>query len=74
MLEHEAEQTKNEELKELLPYGFAIHHAGMTRADRTAVEDLFAAKHAQVCMCMCLYIYCFCIGSAVRPSVRPSNR
>lgn len=48
MLEHEAEQTKNEDLKELLPYGFAIHHAGMTRADRTAVEDLFAAKHAQV--------------------------
>ncbi len=48
VLEHEAEQTKNEDLKELLPYGFAIHHAGMTRADRTAVEDLFAAKHAQV--------------------------
>ncbi len=48
VLVHEAEQTKNEDLKELLPYGFAIHHAGMNRADRTAVEDLFAAKHAQV--------------------------
>lgn len=48
VLMHEAEQTKNEDLKELLPYGFAIHHAGMNRADRTAVEDLFAAKHAQV--------------------------
>ncbi|EWM22383.1 u5 small nuclear ribonucleoprotein helicase [Nannochloropsis gaditana] len=48
VLVHEAEQTKNEDLKDLLPYGFAIHHAGMNRADRTAVEDLFAAKHAQV--------------------------
>lgn len=36
------------ELKDLLPYGFAIHHAGMTRVDRTLVEDLFADKHIQV--------------------------
>uniref|UniRef100_A0A673G541 BRR2 homolog n=1 Tax=Sinocyclocheilus rhinocerous TaxID=307959 RepID=A0A673G541_9TELE len=34
--------TTNLELKDLLPYGFAIHHAGMTRVDRTLVEDLFA--------------------------------
>ena len=39
---------KNAELKDLLPYGFAIHHAGMTRVDRTLVEDLFADKHIQV--------------------------
>lgn len=39
---------KNLELKDLLPYGFAIHHAGMTRVDRTLVEDLFADKHIQV--------------------------
>ena len=32
----------------MLPYGFAIHHAGMTRADRTLVEDLFADGHIQV--------------------------
>ena len=31
-----------------MPYGFAIHHAGMTRVDRTLVEDLFADKHIQV--------------------------
>ena len=43
-----AEQAKNADLKELLPYGFAIHHAGMTRPDRTLVEDLFADKHIQV--------------------------
>ena len=36
------------ELRDLLPYGFAIHHAGMTRVDRTLVEDLFADQHIQV--------------------------
>uniref|UniRef100_A0A665VD59 Activating signal cointegrator 1 complex subunit 3 n=1 Tax=Echeneis naucrates TaxID=173247 RepID=A0A665VD59_ECHNA len=41
-------RTENLELKDLLPYGFAIHHAGMTRVDRTLVEDLFADKHIQV--------------------------
>ena len=31
VLRNEAEQVKNLELKDLLPYGFAIHHAGMNR-------------------------------------------
>ncbi|XP_073981817.1 U5 small nuclear ribonucleoprotein l(3)72Ab [Rhodnius prolixus] len=48
VLRTEAEQVKNGELKDLLPYGFAIHHAGMTRVDRTLVEDLFADRHIQV--------------------------
>lgn len=48
VLRSEAEQVKNNELKDLLPYGFAIHHAGMTRVDRTLVEDLFADRHIQV--------------------------
>ncbi|XP_041761550.1 putative U5 small nuclear ribonucleoprotein 200 kDa helicase [Anopheles merus] len=48
VLRSEAEQVKNQELKDLLPYGFAIHHAGMTRVDRTLVEDLFADRHIQV--------------------------
>nr|XP_026654980.1 U5 small nuclear ribonucleoprotein 200 kDa helicase-like [Zonotrichia albicollis] len=48
VLRTEAEQCKNLELKDLLPYGFAIHHAGMTRVDRTLVEDLFADKHIQL--------------------------
>lgn len=48
VLRAEAEQVKNQELKDLLPYGFAIHHAGMTRVDRTLVEDLFADRHIQV--------------------------
>eukprot|EP00096_Caligus_rogercresseyi_P012340 TRINITY_DN5132_c0_g1_i1.p1 TRINITY_DN5132_c0_g1~~TRINITY_DN5132_c0_g1_i1.p1 ORF type:complete len:1550 (-),score=525.80 TRINITY_DN5132_c0_g1_i1:223-4416(-) len=48
VLRTESEQVKNTELKDLLPYGFAIHHAGMTRVDRTLVEDLFADRHIQV--------------------------
>ncbi|XP_054265192.1 U5 small nuclear ribonucleoprotein 200 kDa helicase isoform X1 [Macrosteles quadrilineatus] len=48
VLRTEATQVKNSELKDLLPYGFAIHHAGMTRVDRTLVEDLFADRHIQV--------------------------
>uniref|UniRef100_A0A8C1M6N6 BRR2 homolog n=1 Tax=Cyprinus carpio TaxID=7962 RepID=A0A8C1M6N6_CYPCA len=43
-----AQDKNNLELKDLLPYGFAIHHAGMTRVDRTLVEDLFADRHIQV--------------------------
>ncbi|XP_028784629.1 DExH-box ATP-dependent RNA helicase DExH12 [Neltuma alba] len=40
--------VKSNDLKDLLPYGFAIHHAGMTRTDRQLVEDLFADGHVQV--------------------------
>ncbi|KAG5281442.1 hypothetical protein AALO_G00072250 [Alosa alosa] len=47
VLRTEAEQCKNLS-RDLLPYGFAIHHAGMTRVDRTLVEDLFADRHIQV--------------------------
>ncbi|CAL4954921.1 unnamed protein product [Urochloa decumbens] len=43
-----AELVKNNDLKDLLPYGFAIHHAGMARVDRELVEILFADKHIQV--------------------------
>jgi pre-mRNA-splicing helicase BRR2 len=48
VLRTEAEQTKNFELKDLLPYGFAVHNAGMNRIDRTLVEELFADGHIQV--------------------------
>ncbi|CAN7041773.1 unnamed protein product [Brassica rapa subsp. trilocularis] len=42
------ELTKNGDLKKLLPYGFAIHHAGLTRGDREIVEALFGEGHVQV--------------------------
>ena len=43
-----ASDAKDNELKELLPYGFAVHHAGLGRTDRKLVEDLFGDKHTQV--------------------------
>ncbi|KAF3549948.1 hypothetical protein DY000_02009797, partial [Brassica cretica] len=39
---------KNGELRKLLPYGFAIHHVGLTRGDREIVEALFGEGHLQV--------------------------
>ncbi|GMY20968.1 DExH-box ATP-dependent RNA helicase DExH12-like [Fagus crenata] len=48
ILHSQTDQIKNNELKDLLPYGFAIHHAGLARIDRQLVEDLFAEGHVQV--------------------------
>ena len=48
VLKEMVNETKNKDLQDLLPYGFACHHAGMSRADRTMVEDLFADGHIQV--------------------------
>ncbi|KAI8816428.1 Sec63 Brl domain-containing protein [Fimicolochytrium jonesii] len=48
VLSTEAATVKNADLQDMLPYGFAIHHAGMTRADRTSVEDLFGDGHVKV--------------------------
>ncbi|KAL1882717.1 hypothetical protein VTK73DRAFT_1237 [Phialemonium thermophilum] len=48
VLSEAASQATDRDLKDILPYGFGIHHAGMSRADRTDVEDLFANGHIQV--------------------------
>ncbi|KAL7572112.1 hypothetical protein ACA910_001749 [Epithemia clementina (nom. ined.)] len=48
ILREEASSAKNADLKDVLPYGFAIHHAGMAREDRALVEDLFAAGHVSI--------------------------
>jgi len=45
------ERPQNRELRELLPYGFAIHHAGMTRFDRSFVEKLFKEGKVKVLVC-----------------------
>ena len=79
ILRAEAETTKNSDLRDLLPYGIAIHHAGMARTDRTMVEELFGDKHIQVkanpahlkalsqLACQCIEgsstSYCSCIES-----------
>nr|GMD45178.1 DExH-box ATP-dependent RNA helicase DExH12-like [Ipomoea batatas] len=48
ILQSHTELVKSNDLKDLLPYGFAIHHAGLVRADREIVEQLFAYGHVQV--------------------------
>ncbi|CAD7931404.1 unnamed protein product [Amoebophrya sp. A25] len=51
ILAEEAKAAQNAELRELLPYGFAIHHAGLSKEDRLLVEELFSDKHIQVLCC-----------------------
>ncbi|KAF8507301.1 putative RNA helicase [Hysterangium stoloniferum] len=51
VLADEANSVQDSHLRDLLPFGFAIHHAGMTRGDRANVEDLFLAGHVQVLVC-----------------------
>ncbi|KDE06013.1 pre-mRNA splicing factor [Microbotryum lychnidis-dioicae p1A1 Lamole] len=48
ILTSEAETVADPNLRDLLPFGLAIHHAGMNREDRTLVEDLFADGRIQV--------------------------
>ncbi len=48
LLKTEAGNVSHQALKDVLPYTFAFHHAGMTREDRTLVEELFADGHIQV--------------------------
>ncbi|KAG1326813.1 DExH-box ATP-dependent RNA helicase DExH12 [Cocos nucifera] len=48
ILHGQTELVKSNDLKDLLPYGFAIHHAGMARVDRDLVEELFGDRHVQV--------------------------
>ncbi|KAG8216298.1 putative RNA helicase [Butyriboletus roseoflavus] len=51
ILTEEAGNVKDGNLRDLLPFGFAIHHAGMSREDRTLVEELFADGSVQVLVC-----------------------
>lgn len=51
ILAEEADSVNDPGLKDLMPYGFGIHHAGMSKADRTSVEDLFADGSLQVLVC-----------------------
>ncbi|KAJ3514868.1 hypothetical protein NLJ89_g2119 [Agrocybe chaxingu] len=46
-----AKDARDNNLKDLLPFGFGIHHAGMSREDRGLVEDLFAEGSIQVLVC-----------------------
>ncbi|KAG4303783.1 hypothetical protein PORY_002808 [Pneumocystis oryctolagi] len=48
ILQSEAKEVSDSNLKDILPYGLGIHHAGMTRADRKSAEELFAAGHIKI--------------------------
>ncbi len=48
ILQEQANLVKSQDLKDLLIYGIGIHHAGLSRKDRSTVESLFAAKHLQL--------------------------
>ncbi|CCL98051.1 uncharacterized protein FIBRA_00045 [Fibroporia radiculosa] len=51
ILLEETNNVKDTNLKDLLQFGFGIHHAGMSREDRGLVEELFADGHLQVLVC-----------------------
>lgn len=48
ILKLEAENMNDRSLKEIVPSGFGIHHAGLNKEERSVVEDLFAQGHLQV--------------------------
>ena len=44
-------RLKNKQVAELFPLGFACHHAGMLRADRTIIENYFGDGLIKVLVC-----------------------
>ncbi|KAH7648278.1 U5snrp Brr2 SFII RNA helicase sec63 and the second part of the RNA [Cryptosporidium bovis] len=44
----EISKIKSNNLKEILPSGIGIHHAGLVRSDRKIIEDLFSDGHIKV--------------------------
>ncbi|KAF8409860.1 hypothetical protein HHK36_002378 [Tetracentron sinense] len=57
ILHSHTELVKSNDLKDLLPYGFAIHHAGMARVDRQLVEDFLVMD-----MCKCWFPQLLLLG------------
>ncbi|TNN13844.1 Activating signal cointegrator 1 complex subunit 3, partial [Schistosoma japonicum] len=45
------QKSSDSAVKELVPDGFACHHAGMLRVDRSLVEKLFAEGYIRVLVC-----------------------
>jgi activating signal cointegrator complex subunit 3 len=50
-IQREVDKSRNQELRELFPAGFAIHHAGMLRSDRNLTEKMFAAGVVKILCC-----------------------
>ncbi|KAI8815177.1 Sec63 Brl domain-containing protein [Cladochytrium replicatum] len=47
----EVNKSRNKELRELFPFGFGFHHAGMLRSDRTMTEKMFEKGLLRVLVC-----------------------
>ncbi|KAK1370135.1 hypothetical protein POM88_036227 [Heracleum sosnowskyi] len=48
ILSAHTELVRSNDLKDLFPYGFAVHHAGKNGADRQLVQKLFGDAYVQV--------------------------
>jgi len=46
--ESSVNEITNADLRDLLPYGIGIHHAGLNRYERSLVEELFSGGHIQL--------------------------
>lgn len=57
ILADQAEGVKHPDLKDLLPYGFAIHHAGMNRNDRALVEVRINVFEFEYDGCSCEFTF-----------------
>lgn len=51
MTHFQVERCSDLALRDLIPDGFACHHAGMLRHDRSLVERLFASGHIRTLVC-----------------------
>eukprot|EP00118_Oscarella_pearsei_P012973 m.99165 g.99165 ORF g.99165 m.99165 type:complete len:2211 (+) comp37045_c0_seq2:40-6672(+) len=49
--EKQVSKSRNHSIRELFPYGFGIHHAGMLRSDRNLMESLFVRGLIRVLVC-----------------------
>lgn len=46
-----AGKNRNKDMRELFPYGFGIHHAGLLRSDRNLTEKMFLSGAIRVLCC-----------------------
>lgn len=47
----QVQRSRNKQLREMFPEGFGIHHAGMLRADRSLMENMFSRGYLKVLVC-----------------------
>ncbi|KAM6489471.1 hypothetical protein JOM56_015104 [Amanita muscaria] len=68
ILNEEAQNVKDTNLQDLLPFRFAIHHAGMSREDCGLVEELFTDGSIQVLVCTATFAWGINLPATPPPS------